>query len=317
MPLAFSPKVMNGLLNVLGGPALPTQYLAVVLPPQSMFSWVNGTSIDRGFNAGAGPQADKLAGLGINAAGILRAISGAPLAMMVEKASIPGFQFLTKEIYRHGTHMKLPYARSHDTVKFTFICTNSMLERTFFDFWSTYIQAPKSHYMEYFSNFKSTIIIKKLMDSGLMATTLADPTGLGAGNTWRGIGTGALAEIGNTISVYELQEAYPVRIGSQELSYSDTQSFLTLDIEFEYTHIKSFVDKIIPEEMKGPHESIKFDKVQPNVEGSTDFGTRGSVEGVTEGASPNPPSGIQETDILGEVTNGGGPLIPDITPNVG
>lgn len=298
MPLAFSPKVMNGLLNVLGGPALPTQYLAVVLPPQSMFSWVNGTSIDRGFNAGAGGQAGNLAGLGINAAGILRAISGAPLAMMVEKASIPGIQFLTKEIYRHGKHMKLPYARSHDTVKFTFICTNSMLERTFFDFWSTYIQAPNSHYMEYFSNFKSTIIIKKLMDSGLLATTLADPAGLGAGSTWRGIGTGALAEIGNSVSVYELQEAYPVRIGSQELSYSDTHSFLTLDIEFEYTHIRTFVDRVVPD--NGPDHDIRFGRVQKNVEGGTDLGSsRASVEDVTQGASPNPPSGIKETDILG------------------
>lgn len=292
MSLAFSPKVMNGLLSVLGGPALPTQYLAVVLPPQSMFSWIK-----EGSNAASRNAASLGAvggALGLDATTALRWLTGAPLAMMVEKASIPGLQFLTKEIYRHGKHMKLPYARSHDTVKFTFICTNSMLERTFFDFWASYIQPQNSHYMEYFSNFKSTIYIKKLMDSGLLATTLADPTALGNGDTWRGIGTGALGEIGNSVSVYELQEAYPVRIGSQELSYSDTQSFLTLDIEFEYTHIRSFVDRVIPDEMKGPEEIISFAPVQPNVEGVEDLGPRAGVEV----ASPNP-------------------LIPDIIPNVG
>lgn len=237
MPLAFSPKVMNGMLNLMGGPSLPSQYIACVMPPSGMFSFAPATI--------SYP---------------LRVAAGVPLAVMVEKASIPGFQFLTKEIYRHGKHMKLPYGRGHDTLKLTFICTNSMIERTFFDLWATYIQPQKSHYMEYFDNFKSTIWISKRMGSGLVDTILADPTAIGTGA--QAALNSPLAEIGSIFSTYEIQEAYPVRVAAQELSASETHSYLSLDVEFEYTHCISIVDRLIPDEMKGPNDTIQVNRLQ-------------------------------------------------------
>jgi hypothetical protein len=235
--IAFTPQRMKSTLNLLGGPALPTQFITMVLPPAGMLS--SGE-----FGVLAGTWAG--AALGYAVAGV----GTAALSIMTEKAAIPGKAFATSPVVMHGQHRLMPHSALHDTFRMTFICSNSMIERTFFDLWMQFIQKPDSHYMEYFDTYKSTVIIKKMSGSGLVDSLLADPSSTPTANN-------PLVEVGSLLSTYYLQEAYPVRIGAQELSSGDTQSYLSLDVEFAYTHVRCVLDDIVPAIFGGPHETVE------------------------------------------------------------
>lgn len=231
--LGFAPNVMKTTLDILGGPALPTQYIVGIVPPIGMLK----------------------TGLLSPILGHALSIPGAiALSIMTEKISLPGKGFETANVIRHGKHMKMPIAQIHDSCKMSFICSNSMVERTFFDLWTQSIQGPSSHYMNYFDNYKTNIWIKKVKNSGADAKLLVPNGGATFDNP--------LVEVGSALSFYELQEAYPVRIGSQELSYSDTQGYLTLDIEFNYTHIYCALDALVGDEINNPTD-LTFGKYGP------------------------------------------------------
>lgn len=228
--IAFTPQTMKSTLNLLGGPALPTQFMTFIVPPTGMLG---------------SPEFGTLSGL-IAAIPAAFSIAGSmTLSVMTEKTVIPGKSFQTSDIIMHGKTMRMPRGLQHDTIRMTFICSNSMIERTYFDMWTQFIQKPDTHYMEYFDQFKTTIIIKKLSGSGLIDGILADPTSTPTTNN-------PLVEIGSALSTYYLQEAYPIRIGAQELSSADTQGYLTLDVEFAYTHAKCILDNLVPWMFGGP-----------------------------------------------------------------
>lgn len=231
--LAFAPQVMKSTLNFLGGPALPTQYIVGIVPPSGM---LKNNLLQRTIG-------NPILGYALSIPGAIA------LSILTEKVSIPGKGFQTADIIRHGKHMRMPVASLHDTIKITFICSNSMIERTFFDLWTQFIQGPSSHYMDYFDNYKTSIWIKKMKGSGLIDGKLAD---LGSTPT----ADNPLVEVGNTLSLYQLQEAYPIRIGAQELASGDTQGYLTLDVEFTYTHIKCALDLIVGDTINEPNKEL-------------------------------------------------------------
>lgn len=264
--IAFTPQTMKSTLNLLGGPALPTQFMTFIVPPAGMLG---------------SPEFTTLSGL-ISALPAAFSIAGSmALSVMTEKTVIPGKGFQTSDIVMHGKMLRLPRSLSHDTIRMTFICSNSMIERTYFDMWTQFIQKPDTHYMEYFDQFKTTIIIKKLSGSGLIDGLLADPTGKvspelrreGAPNPQGGyVDDGGnsgptpnnpLVEIGSALSTYYLQEAYPLRIGAQELSSADTQGYLTLDVEFAFTHYKCILDNLVPWMFGGPQVPESYTYYEP------------------------------------------------------
>lgn len=219
--MVFSPKVMHTTLNILGGPALPTQYLCIITPPMGM-------------------RTEGAAGI----LGTLLSVAGsANLAVMATALSIPGRAFQTKDATMFGTTRKMPYAVMYDSIKITFLCTNSMFERTFFDAWHQFIMSPSTTYMEYYDNYKSDIIIKKLKGSGIVDSLIAfepptvDPP---------------LAELGSVLSTYRIEEAYPYRIGAQELASDDVGTILKLDVEFYYRRWTSVIDMVFPGRLMGP-----------------------------------------------------------------
>lgn len=228
--IAFSPQTMKSTLNLLGGPALPTQFWTFIVPPAGMLGSPEFTSVSSLVTAL--PAAFSIAG-------------SMALSVMTEKAVIPGKNFQTSDIVMHGKTMRMPRGLQHDTVRMTFICSNSMIERTYFDMWTQFIQKPDTHYMEYFDEYKTTIIIKKVSGSGLIDGIMADPTSVPTLNN-------PLVEIGSALSTYYLQEAYPLRIAAQELSSADTQGYLTLDVEFAFTHARCVLDDLVPWAFGGP-----------------------------------------------------------------
>jgi hypothetical protein len=222
---------MKGALNFLGGPALTSQYLVVVTPPTAMLS------------EGA---------LGI-LGGVLAVGGTLNLALMATSASLPGRSLQTQDAAMFGTMRKMPVGVIYDSITLTFICTNSMTERAFFDAWHQFIINPETSYMSYWKDYTAPIVIKKLQGSGLLDSALAMPLGgtqpedsLAGDPTFN---SGSLnppqVELAGLLSTYYIDEAWPVRIGSQELSYDET-SIVKLEVEFYYRRWRSAIDLIFP-----------------------------------------------------------------------
>lgn len=185
----FSPNTIKSSMNFLGEPARPCHYACFITPPIGM-----------------------LAGGVLGAVGTVLSIGGsAQVSLMAENCSIPGKQIATTPFTMYGTTMKMPYGSLFDDFNVGFICSKSMVERTFFDVWSSFIHNPHNNYMNYLDDYVGTIVVVKLNDA----------TGPGQ------------VSAANAMSVWMLQEVYPVTIQAQELSYA-SDDYLRLNVQFAY-----------------------------------------------------------------------------------
>lgn len=210
---------VNGIkqiINESGGPALGCQYVFNIQPP---LAFTNITSsIQTGlqgdiFGAISGAATD------LFKTGLLTS-KARQVSILAESISIPGRQLLSTEHRIFGTVRKMPYGVLYEDLTATFICTNSMIERTFFDVWQQLIISPGSQYMEFYENYVGSIVIQKISNN-------------------------AKPNKNEKLATYVLQEAYPISIQSQELSYGDTE-YLKLTVQFAYSKWKSALDFAMP-----------------------------------------------------------------------
>ena len=195
-------------MNLSGGMAQPCHYICNISAPNAFLSQSAINLIVPGASLLLGP---------------VIGIASRQISMLAESTSIPGRQLATQEHQIFGTIRKMPYGVVYDDFTVTFMCTNSMLERTFFDIWHQFIISPGSQYMEYYTDYVSTISIQKIDNS-------LDP----------------ISSVGSMISTYTLEEAYPVSIQTQELSYGSTDEYLKLTVQFAYSKWKCTLDKLFP-----------------------------------------------------------------------
>jgi hypothetical protein len=199
---------IKAVMNMSGGMSLPCHYICNISAPNAFLSQGKIDTIIPGASTLLGP---------------VIGLASRQISMLAESTTIPGRQLATQEHRIFGTTRKMPYGVIYDDLTVTFMCTNSMLERTFFDIWHQFIISPGSQYMEYYTDYVSTITIQKL------------------DNSWSPI-----SFVGSMISTYTLEEAYPVSIQAQELSYDATDQYLKLTVQFAYSKWKCTLDRIFP-----------------------------------------------------------------------
>ena len=204
------------LINESGGPALGCQYVFNIQPPLAFTNIAS--SIQTGlqgdiFGAISGAATD------LFKTGLLTS-KARQVSILAETISIPGRQLLSTEHRIFGTVRKMPYGVLYEDLTATFICTNSMIERTFFDVWQQLIISPGSQYMEFYENYVGSIVIQKISNN-------------------------VKPNKNEKLATYVLQEAYPISIQSQELSYGDTE-YLKLTVQFAYSRWKSALDFAMP-----------------------------------------------------------------------
>lgn len=207
----LSPRQMSSFLNnpVSGGPAQPCHYQVVIIPPMGMIT-------SNAFTQLVGEVGGAILG------GALAIAGAANVSLLAESASLPERSLTTVPYRMYGTTQKIPYGSQHDDLSITFICTNSMAERLFFDTWMSFIMNPKRQYMHYYNDFVGTISILKLANDA---------------DSLRSVATAAAAN-------FTFLQAYPVSISKQELSYSDTGEYLSLTVEFDYRRVTTLADEI-------------------------------------------------------------------------
>lgn len=127
------------------------------------------------------------------------------LSILCESAVLPSRSFRTESEYLYGISRKIPLGVTYDDFSLGFICTRGMPERYLFDRWTSFISNPTSYYMHYFDDYKANIQVECFNDDGTTSYTIL------------------------------IEEAYPLNVNLQQLSYSETDSYLKLQIDFAYT----------------------------------------------------------------------------------
>ena len=205
----MSVNLIKSVLNSNQGPSQPCNYIVTIVPPTGFFTG-EAFVMDAPISFAA-PVFSSLSTVGIR-----------QLSLLAESASIPGRNIETTPHQIFGTKRQMPYGVTFDTMSITFICTNLMTERAFFDMWQQYIISPKSQYMNYYDSYVGAIVIQK--------TDTSDSFG---------------SELGGAISIYTLEEAYPKTIQAQELSYSATDEYMKLTVEFSYARFRTSLDRVV------------------------------------------------------------------------
>lgn len=184
--MSLSINLLKANMEITGEPAKACNFLVQITPPFST---------------------SPIFGLATQFLGIAGA---ANLSFKAQASSLPGRRIATTPLSMYGAEQKMPYGVVYDELDVTFICSESMVERTFFDAWHAYIFNPASSYMHYYDDYVSTVTIIKT------------PTALDA--------AGAL---GAASASYTLIEAFPIAIQAQDLAWSSTD-YLTLSVSFAY-----------------------------------------------------------------------------------
>lgn len=185
--MTFVPEFYkSAILDPLGGPSNPSMYQVIIIPPVGLTSALGGLGVIPG-------------GLG-----------AAAVSLCAERAELPGRQFATTDHTMYGTKVKMPYATLYDDLSLSFLCTNIMAQRMFFDAWQGYIHNPYNNYMRYYKDYTARIIVAKLDNSASFTGLLSLAT------------------------TYIFDQCYPVTIQSQELSYENGNDYLKLTVQFAY-----------------------------------------------------------------------------------
>ena len=123
---------------------------------------------------------------------------------LIDRAEFPGKSFMTTKRQTYGPPRKIPYLTQYDDFNMTILCTANMEERVYFDDWQNRIANVNSGYFSYYDDYVSTIAIAQLNEQGIA-----------------------------TFSI-ELEEAYPITIQQQQLSYSGDGGMLSLNVIIAY-----------------------------------------------------------------------------------
>lgn len=130
------------------------------------------------------------------------------LTFKAYSVDIPGKTIATSERRTHGPIQKVSYCDPiFPDITVSIICSDDLYERQVFDRWMNYIIKQNNGFIvEYYSRYTTKTIINKLDHEGRESMK------------------------------YELIDSYPTNINSQKLDWSETDSYLTLDVTFTYRY---------------------------------------------------------------------------------
>lgn len=272
-----------------GGVAQSCHYVLTIVPPLIF----NQESIQTAINKfAAGDILESATGVAKNGLQQFVLNQAKHISLLAESCSIPGRQLLTTEHRIFGTVRKMPYGVLYEDFTVTFICTNSMIERLFFDTWQQIIMGAGSQYMEFYDNYVGSIVIQKI----------STHTGK--------VDLGETTKATKTLSVWKLLEAYPVSIQAQELSYADGD-YLKLTVQFSYAKWQTLADRILSNQPNLPWIG------EESMSGTGPTGVDSAPVGNTNNRANTPTTGNNQGQNPGAGAGGAGGSTPVTTNPVG
>ena len=178
----FSPNKIRSILNAQGGIAYNDKYLVTLGPP---------------------------AGFGLPGGGIMRR----QLSFLCDTATLPTKSLATFEKTIYGPVKAMPYRMTFTEASMSFIMTDGMTEKKYFDAWQNKIIDQQSGNIEYFNNYVVDINIKKFPHAG----------------------------IESSLPTYEVNliDAWPSIVAEIQLSHSGGAEAMKLPVTFQFKKWKS------------------------------------------------------------------------------
>jgi len=130
------------------------------------------------------------------------------LSLRCESASLPGRNLATADLRIYGPTEKFPYQSTYDDITLTFICTDSMKEKLFFNQWMEIINPENNWNFNYKSNYAMDITIQQFDNSN------------------------------NVVHSIELIDAFPVSVNEMQLDWASVDTYHKLPVTFAYTYWK-------------------------------------------------------------------------------
>jgi hypothetical protein len=141
------------------------------------------------------------------------------ICALCDTAELPGKSFDTSVYTMYGPPRKMPYKEQFGDLALSFICTNQMIEKRYFDFWQTLIVNPYTSNLGYYDEYVGEVYVFTLSPEHKL-----------------------------TYGV-KFEEAYPLNVNPITLSYGDTNTYARLTVNFAYrkwTDIPVTIDDLIP-----------------------------------------------------------------------
>lgn len=132
--------------------------------------------------------------------------------IMCNQATFPQRTLLTWELNQNSAAFKTPYSYEYDPVTFSFYADSNLNTRKFFEIWQSAVANIQNNTMNYMSEFVSAVTIYQ-MDT--------------AGN--------------DTYSV-QLIDAWPITVGSTDLSMANSNAIHTVTVTMAYRSYTSDAD---------------------------------------------------------------------------
>ena len=223
--MSFSPNLFLSHMNAKGGPAKPSRFEVVLPIPPYISKFVENSILERILNlpnsifSDVSDVINNALGRGGQQTNEFSKTSNPTLsrylALQCETAELPGKTLQTADVKIYGPTFKVPYQTMYTDINLTFICTNDFYEKKLFDRWmeaihpldTNNLRFPKGETSRYLTNIK---VIQ-------------------------------YDEFIKQIYAVELQDAFPIGVSSQPLSWTE-DNFHRLTIQFAYQKYKTIYD---------------------------------------------------------------------------
>jgi hypothetical protein len=232
--MVFSPRSFKAILDAEQGPSDPSRYYVLMGVP--------------------GATANAAAAF----ASILKLGKSAQLGIKCQNAVLPGKQLDTSPHFMYGTDAPMPHGISYTPFSLSFLATNSMKERNYFDNWMNLVNNPTTNHWNFYDNYQADIWVLKLpptigqgLDGNLegvaggftSAAGIFDLVSEVAVNALSGenpLDAGADAGLG-ALGLYfvQIEQCYPTSLQATNLSYSNGNSTIQITVEFGYRRWRS------------------------------------------------------------------------------
>jgi len=195
MAATFSPDTFKALLDSQGGIAYNDKYIVTINKPP-------------GFDLPGGAQIRK------------------QLTMLCDTATLPTKSLATFEKSIYGPVKAMPYRMTFTEASMSFIMTDSMEEKKYFDAWQNKIIGPKTGKIGYFDDYVCDINIKKYGRSQKMDGS-SPKYGVTLIDAWPSIVAEVqLSHSGGTEAMklpvtFQFKKWLPIRASGSQIDYAD------------------------------------------------------------------------------------------------
>ena len=158
------------------------------------------------------------------------------LTMRCENAELPGRTIATTSMKIYGVEEKFPYMSSYSDLSLTFIVSDDMAEKTFFDAWLNWINPNTNYNLKYKQDYSVALRINQY-------------------------------DVQNKVSYsVDLIDAYPIAVNSMDLNWS-SDGYHKLTVTFAYTSWRDnsyktlamdYLENVISDSMVPPPTNLEW-----------------------------------------------------------